>query len=438
MTKQEYIDKLSSKGRTDIVLIGEYINIKTNTLFQCANEDCKYEWYTTPASILHDNAKCPKCHKRKNIKKTHEEFMEDFKKYGNPSIEILGKYTIMANKIKVRCKEHGHEFEMYAGNLLKGYRCPYCAHKKLLPNFNSVAVLRPDLVQYFANESDAYNIMPGSHTIVKLKCPDCGAVKTMTMYNLSLVGFSCLECSANISYPNRLIRSVINQFKTEIDYLEYEWSAKWTQRQRYDVYFEKDNKKYTIEMQGSQHFSNGWGDKRSLEEIQEKDVQKQEMAINHGIIPIVIDSRQSDFDFIFDNIKKSILNEIFILNKVDINKCQNDITSNVVKQVCERFNNVPNIMIKDLANEFCVSKATIAKYLKMGVKIGWCHYVPGDLSKSKVKMFDADKNFIKQYESMAECACDLFEKYNIKIYSSNISRACQKGYICKGFYFEYV
>lgn len=371
MTKQEFINQLVQKERTDVILLGDYINMATSTLFGCTKEGCKHEWLARP------------------------------------------------NRITM------------------GGGCPVCTNKKLVSNINSVAALRPDLIKYFANPDDAHNIMPGSHKKVSLRCPDCGAKRNMIMYDLSLQGFSCIECSAYISYPNRLIRSIMNQFKSKIDYLEYEWSAKWSNRQRYDVYFEIHNQKYVIEMQGSQHFIVGWGNKRSLKEIQEKDLFKKENAINHDIIPIIIDSRQSDFGFIFSNIKDSILNEIFDLDKVDVVKCQNDITSNIIKQVCKQFEDNSRIKIKDLANNFNVSKNTIVKYLKIGSKIGWCDYVPGDLCQTKVKVFDVNKNIIGYYKSIAECTRKLSEIYNVEFISANISRACKKGYSCNGLFFEY-
>ena len=143
--------------------------------------------------------------------KTHEEFMEEFYEKGNKNIIILGKYINSTTKILVKCKIDGHEWEAYPDNLLKGKGCPVCTGQVVVPHINSVAILRPDLVKYFKDPEDAYNTMPGSHKEVTLKCPDCGAIRKMIMYNLSIQGFVCLECSLNISYPNRLIRSIMDQ-----------------------------------------------------------------------------------------------------------------------------------------------------------------------------------------------------------------------------------
>lgn len=369
--------------------------------------------------------------------KTHEQFMSEFKKCGNKNVMILGRYVNSTTKILVKCKIDGYEWNMLPGNLLRGKGCPVCTGQKVIGDINSVAVRRPDLIKYFTNQRDAYGITPYSKKKVSLTCPDCGTVRTMLMYDLSAQGFNCTECNDNISYPNRCIRSIMRYFKGKVDYLEYEWSAEWSNKTRYDVYFEKDTCRYIIEMHGAQHYIGGWTNGKSLEETVRIDREKERRAIEHQIVPIIIDARYSNFDFIFSNIKNSLLNSLFDLSAINILQCEEEIASNLVKQVCTEYENSPNIRIKDLVCEFNLCKETIQKYLQIGSKIGWCEYTPGILTQTKVNLFDSDKNFIKSYSSMADCTRQLFNTYNVKIRSSDISRACQKGYKCCGFYFEY-
>lgn len=228
----------------------------------------------------------------------------------------------------------------------------------------------------------------------------------------------------------------MNQLKNLLDYLEYEWSSAWTERFRYDVYFEKDERKYVIEMQGEQHFVGGWRNYRLLDEITTIDNKKKNLAMENNIIPIIIDARQSDFDFIFDNIKKSILGQIFDMSVINTDKCKTDITANIVKLVCDEYQN--NKKIKTLAKQFQVSGTTIRKYLKIGTKIGWCQYTPGESSKMCVRVLDVDKNILYEYTSIAECVRRLSAIYNMTFYGANISRACKYGYSCQGLFFEYI
>lgn len=374
MTKQEFIEKLISKNRYDIELIGDYINTATKTLFKCTKQDCLYEWYATPNKILS-----------------------------------------------------------------QGHGCPVCAGKEVSKNINSIWALRPDLLQYFVDIEEAYCYTVNSHKVVHLKCPNCGSFKNMTVYSLSTYGFCCQTCRTNISYPNRLIRSILNQFKDSLDYLEYEWSSDWSERLRYDVYFEKDKQKYIIEMQGSQHYMGGWKNKKTLEEIQDIDMKKKNLAIQHNIIPIIIDARNSEFNFIFNNIKDSILNQIFDFNKIDISKCQEEIiSSNNIKIICEAYQQNASKSIKKLSNDFQLSQTTIRKYLKIGTQLGWCEYIPEEIGKTKIRVLDANKNIIGEYLSIADCIRDLTQKYKTTFISGNISRACKKRYTCRGLYFEYI
>lgn len=62
-------------------------------------------------------------------KRTPEEFIEEMSKI-NPNIEILGTYTKAQNRVLVRCKICGHEWEPICSNLIKGKGCPKCSHKK--------------------------------------------------------------------------------------------------------------------------------------------------------------------------------------------------------------------------------------------------------------------------------------------------------------------
>lgn len=374
MTKQDFISKLAAAKRNDIVLLGDYINSATKTLFKCTKKTCGHEWHARPNNIL--------------------------------------------------TKHQG---------------CPVCAGKKLIRDVNSAAVLRPDLIKYFVNPEDAYNVRPGSHKEVLLKCPECGSQKKMRMDRLYIQGFSCTECSDHISYPNRFIRSIMNQLRPELECLEYEWSDKWTNRRLYDAYFEYHGDKYVIEMQGLQHYmQTGWEEYKSLEEVRSIDCEKLNIAMQHDITPIIIDARESDFDFIFSNVENSLLGKLFDLSVIDKHKSMIDITSSFIKQVCEKYKNDKAGVIKELSNEFNLSEATITKYLKIGSKIGWCDYVPGTLNTTQVQVLNLKGDVLFCFDSIAACVRELGKIYNINFDSALISRACQKGYTHHGFYFKYI
>lgn len=158
-TTETFKQKLLEKGRTDLELIEKYgSNNREKILFKCTI--CENEWFATPTDIL-SGRKCPKCAKKQSAikrSKTNEQFLKEFSEKGNSNIEILEKYKSNSYFMKVRCKkDSSHIWEMRPQDILKGGGCPYCSHKKISADGgNSLAIDRPDLLQYFLNEEDAF------------------------------------------------------------------------------------------------------------------------------------------------------------------------------------------------------------------------------------------------------------------------------------------
>lgn len=378
-------------------------------------------------------------------RKTHEEFMIEFQKKGNPNVIILGKYIDNKTKILVKCKIDGYEWYSKPTNLLYGTGCPVCAGKIVVPNLNSIAAIRPDLIKYFENPEDAYLISPRSHKRKNLKCPDCGHVRSMRMDDLYIYGFNCQICGEYISYPNRIIRSVMQQLDSNLDFLQYEWQPKWANKKRYDVYFVMNNKYYTIEMQGRQHYESGYYNDGCVEQAIECDKIKAQLAIEHNINHIIIDARISDANFIFNNIQNSILSNIFNLSIINWDKCKEDATKNIIKQVCIEYSQSDDILISNLAKLYKVSKNTIISYLKIGNEIGWCKYTPEQSIKKRLKrvskavnVFDSNRKLLFYYNSILMCSQDLSKKYNCNFSYTSIKRRCDGlDTLYKGFFFEY-
>lgn len=380
------------------------------------------------------NFSLERCEK-KNKKLTKEEYQKRLLKKGITDIRLEGNYINTKTKTLFKCLHENCKmtWEATPNNILKGNGCPYCAGKKVIKGRNSLGDIKPDLVKYFVSPEVAFAIPKSTHKKYLLKCPYCGREKEKRIDDLFFQGFSCDCCSSSISYPNRLIRNILDQFQSEIDKLEYEWSPNWANRQRYDVYFEKNNNKYVIEVQGLQHYKRGWRDKRSLEEIQEKDLFKNNQAQAHGITPIIIDARKPTFSFIYENIKKSLLAELFSLEKLDKSFCQQKTSNNLVYEICKAYSENPEMSLSELSEEFHLCKNTIAKYLKEGTIAGWCHYL--SKSQRKVKAFNPEGKEIGIFSSLKECQREIEKRYNVKV--SNITRAIQRKGKNKGFSFEY-
>lgn len=337
------------------------------------------------------------------------------------------KYINSKTKMVFYCS-NGHRWPAKPGNILwEKSGCPYCCGRVAPKDENSLASLRPDLLQYFVKPECAYVVSEYSNQRVDLKCPDCGYTKKMFIHNLSRHGFGCPVCGGCVSYPNRLIRSLMRQLESAFDDLRYEWSDTWTNKQRYDVYFEIKHKKYVIEMQGRQHYEDSWYCDIPIKDIIAYDKAKADNAMFHDITPIIIDASISDFDFIFQNINNSALATVVDLSALDLKKCREDATKNIVKQVCSLYD-AEKLKLVELAAIFRVHKDTIKHYLKIGNKLGWCSYMPKTCrSQTPIIVCDINGACVINSASASSCAKELSVKYDAKFYPTNIFRAIESG-----------
>ena len=125
-------------------------------------------------------------------------------------------------------------------------------------------------------------------------------------------------------------------------------------------------------MVDSNYFENNYKiSKITLEEQQEIDRIKQELALNNGITYYVqLDCRYSDKDWIKKSIENSILAELFDLSKVDFDKCDLFATKNLAKTVCDYRRDNPEALDVDIAKHFNIGIDATRTYLLKGDKLG--------------------------------------------------------------------
>ena len=223
-------------------------------------------------------------------------------------------------------------------------------------------------------------------------------------------------------------------FQTQLTKTTFGWCDKY----KYDFYFEHDNEQYIIETHGGQHYQYNSSFSLSLEETQENDRIKKELALVNGIKEenyIVIDCRYSNFDFVKQNILNSKLNKIFNLSEVNWKECEKTSNSNLVKEICEYWNNKKEYeTTSKLIKHFKLSNSTVNKYLKIGDSLGWCKYSPTEenkkcakrASQSRNKQIEVFKNGISVgvFNSARECSNQSEELFGIKLDYRGISAVC--------------
>lgn len=302
----------------------------------------------------------------------------------------------------VKCKIGHPDYSVTPHNFCQGNRCPVCAGKIIIPEINSIAAQCPELVDYFVNRDDAYTHSTQCHLYLPCKCPFCGYVKDIAIYNLVNTGFACPICKDGISYPNKFMSAFLHlllQDKCIVFESEkrFDWSKKTIHEiqklcgdKKYDFYIEL-SEPIIIECHGDQHYNpNRRKGKRArnLIEEQENDKFKQQLALSNGISKdryIVLDCRISKMSFIKQSIMNSNLPILlnFCETDIDWELCGKMASDSLIIQSCDLWNNgIHNI--NDIANKLKISSSTVYRYLRQGADVGICSYAP--INKQHIKV----------------------------------------------------
>lgn len=89
---------------------------------------CGYEWVATASNRVNGTG-CPSCAKKNNgmrCRSSHEKFLSEMQKKGNPYVIVLGVYQTNNSKILCKCSICYNEWETTPRSLLNGAGCPKC------------------------------------------------------------------------------------------------------------------------------------------------------------------------------------------------------------------------------------------------------------------------------------------------------------------------
>lgn len=110
-------------GDRGIILVGDYTNSRTKTLFKAK---CGHTWETTTDGVLNDGTGCPYCAGRMRL--TVQEVDRRFAKRG---LRRIGEYVNVDTKTETECLECGHVWFPSVWNATKAGGCPECHHSKV-------------------------------------------------------------------------------------------------------------------------------------------------------------------------------------------------------------------------------------------------------------------------------------------------------------------
>lgn len=327
----------------------------------------------------------------------------------------------------IKCNKCGKESWREEIRINHNFGCGVCKGIETLPGYNDIATKASWMIKYFpGGEDEARLYTPNSNKKVIVICPDCGRRKKIIIGNIyKRHGIQCV-CGDKMSYPNKFLFSFFEQLNAKFT---PEKTFEWSENRRYDDYVLLPNGETLIcENHGGFHYfeNNYKTSKISLEEQQEIDKFKQEIALKNGITYYVqLDCRYSDKDWIRKSIENSILADLFDLSKVDFNECNLFATKNLAKTVCDYRHDNPEVLDIDIAKHFNIGINATRTYLLKGDKLGWCKYNRQDERKRKAK------NSIHKRNASKPLYCVELDKYYhdaglfVEVYSNETGQELQ-------------
>ena len=364
-------------------------------------------------------------------------------------IKSNGKTFISNYKYyKYTCNKCGWtEGWIVEGSLKSGAGCLCCRGLVVVPEINSIWTTDRWMVDLGVSEEDAKRYTHGSSKKIKVICPDCGERKEMVVSSIYKENSIACTCKDGATYPERLMIAVLRQLNVDFKTQLTSTTFKWIGDRRYDFYLPKYN--MIIETHGLQHYEQTRRKgARTLEEEKQNDKYKYELAMRNGIDKyIVIDCRESKLKWIKESILKSELANLVDLSKIDWTKCEKFALSNLIKEVCEYWNNKEEWeTVIDLAKTFNLNDDTVRRYLGKGTELGWCYYNgQEELEKSKQRQkitranpieVYKDGKFLRVFSSSHEIDRNSLSTYGIKLHYAKICDAINTNKPYKGFTFK--
>ena len=267
--------------------------------------------------------------------------------------------------------------------------CSVCAGRTIISGINDVATTHPQYVKYFRDKNDATKYSIHSTKSVWFKCPYCEHEKYIKIDSAFRNDhYSCPICGDGFSYANKFIYCMLKQLQKNKYFLlkpekVFQWSKNLlidNSKRKYDFYINNGDD-IIIEANGAQHYERGFDvtcGGRAVNEEQENDLFKYNLAINNGIKEknyIALDCRESNLDFIKKSVMNSNLPMLLGFYEHDINwiECEKFALSNLVIKICELWKSGIRDL-KNLANEVDIGVSTVSLYLQKGDKLGLIIY----------------------------------------------------------------
>ena len=358
----------------------------------------------------------------------------------------------------IKCNKCTYEFwrdENKLKNFTDGCACCCPTPQVVVRGINDITTTDPWMIPYFqGGGEEASQYTSKSNKKIYPKCPDCGEVrnKLIAINKINIRHSIGCKCSDKKSYPNKFSYAFLEQLP--IENWETEYSPDWLRPYLYDNYFEYNGNKYVLEFDGSLgHGNKQYKNKKWIKDEDgiKRDIIKDNLAKENNVIVIRIDAQQSVKEYIVKNIlSNKTLVDIFgeALNNINWDICNLKATKNIIKEVCEYWENNNHCEYKILKDKFHINYiGTIQDYLKRGNVLGWCNYDKQSYRKErqektfghKINVFLEDGTYIKTYPSKQNLCKSFVVDFGTKMSQGKVNDVLNGKIVSyKGFLFKEV
>ena len=353
---------------------------------------------------------------------------------------------------KYRCNRCSYEGWIRENQLLGSGGCACCRGRVVVEDINSIWKTDSWMLGLGVSLTDSKSYTSNSNKKINVTCPNCGNKKQITPnYIYRYKTISC-TCGDGFSYPEKFMFSVLKQLNLEFETQLTKTTFGWCGSYRYDFYIPKYN--MIIETHGEQHYREANKFKKTLDEEQENDRIKEELAKDNGIKHyVIINCEKVNKDWLTNSILNSKLKELFDLTSINWEIAElYAIRNNICKEISNYWNNREDWETTYTIarnNEWSIkSPATILKYVKRGVKLGWCEYNTKDEwlrglcntvnPQSKPIRIFKNNILLGEFKSTNQLQQKSEELFGVKLYRNEIVRHERESKEYKGYTFEYI
>ncbi|MFW6219651.1 MAG: hypothetical protein ACOC33_02280 [bacterium] len=215
-THNEFLDDVKKVHGDKYEYPENYVNAKTKIKIICKIHG---GFFQTPKDHLKGKG-CPMC--GRNIKKTHNEFLDDVKKVHGDKYEYPENYVNAKTKIKIICKIHGEFYQTPDNHINKEKGCPKCGNidrknTKLIYKDKEEVLKKFKIIHNNEYEYPKFAFTK-ANDLIDIICPKHGHFQKSVFFHLK--GKGCPKCVNRVRKTNEEFINEAN--KMHLNYYTYD------------------------------------------------------------------------------------------------------------------------------------------------------------------------------------------------------------------------